>query len=140
MQKCAAQAKADALLAALRRRAANPQSPSSAGGASVHSSPSLQPDELSDGFNSEDEAPFNQANPLGLAEDVDDEEDDGEAALAARNGDVITLEEDAGDAALYAVDKFLAVRKASSRVHPACPLCCVCPLALLATSQPTSSM
>jgi hypothetical protein len=110
---------AQPLAAALRRRAACPQSPASSGGAaaSAHSSPSLQPDELSDGFNSDAEVPFNTANPLGLADDVDDEEDDSEAALAARNEDESEPQGDAGDEALYAVDKFLAVRKVPSS-HP----------------------
>ena len=71
--------------AALRRRVSYPQSPASSGGpASAHSSPSLQPDELSDGFNSEDEQPFNTASPLGVMDWPDDEDDDGEAAFAAR--------------------------------------------------------
>lgn len=118
----AAAAVAQPLAVALRRRAAGPQSPASSGGAaaSAHSSPSLHPDELSDGFNSDAEVPFNTANPLGLADDVDDEEDDNEAALAARNGDESELQVDAGNAGdevLYAVDKLLAVRKVQSSRH-----------------------
>ena len=75
---------ADAVLAALQRRA-NPRSPASSGGpASAHSSPSLQPDELSDGYNSEAEQDFNTASPLGVMDWQEDEDDDGEAAFAAR--------------------------------------------------------
>ena len=84
LKPSAAVQKADALLAALQRRKSAPRSPASSGLPSAHSSPSLHADEMSAGFNSEDEEVFNAANPLGLAEDIDDEEDDGEAALAAR--------------------------------------------------------
>ena len=62
-----------ALAAALRRREQLRSPASSSGVASGHSSPSLRPDELSDGANSEDEAAFCTANPLGLVESDDDE-------------------------------------------------------------------
>ena len=81
----AAAAKGQQMLdAALQRRhVLTPRSPTLSGGAaSAHSSPSLHPDELSDAYDSEDEAAFNVANPLGLADEHAD--DDGEEALNNR--------------------------------------------------------